>query len=180
MRTGKKRNVPKKQRGRCSGHCCACFYLPYSPDALEAAYMRWVKLHGKPGPDQVPVSMSNGLDAFNGASASLLIDIHLIYPMLIYLGEGDRLMPKQIREVTTERGEERHYYSCVHWDQRTGNCQIYEHRPQMCREYPYRDNGCNYAGCTWTKRKVKPMTVRERKELEAGELVQIGAKKKVR
>lgn len=38
------------------------------------------------------------------------------------------------------------WYTCKHWDQETKLCNIYISRPQMCRDYPYRD-ACN--NCGW-------------------------------
>ncbi len=36
-------------------------------------------------------------------------------------------------------------YTCNHFDWVNGLCSIYEQRPQMCREYPYRTD-CEYCG----------------------------------
>ena len=43
-------------------------------------------------------------------------------------------------------------YRCKHWDPETGDCTIYDIRPQMCRDYPGA-HGCNYAACTWHSRR---------------------------
>lgn len=39
-----------------------------------------------------------------------------------------------------------YYYDCRHL-RPNGDCAIYEHRPQMCREYP-KTGRCTKAGCT--------------------------------
>ena len=30
-----------------------------------------------------------------------------------------------------------HLFTCVHWDDRTRLCRVYDQRPKMCRDYPY-------------------------------------------
>lgn len=38
------------------------------------------------------------------------------------------------------------YHRCVYWDEQTRLCGAYEHRPDMCRRYPYGrecDHGCD-------------------------------------
>lgn len=39
-------------------------------------------------------------------------------------------------------------YDCTHFNPTTGRCTIYERRPAMCREYPYRGGSCKREGCT--------------------------------
>lgn len=40
---------------------------------------------------------------------------------------------------------EGHVYTCRHFDEGTRLCAIYEQRPEMCRDYPYgNDGGCEY------------------------------------
>lgn len=39
------------------------------------------------------------------------------------------------------------HYSCRHWDEDTRLCKIYEARPLMCSEYPYRGEPCVHEGC---------------------------------
>jgi Fe-S-cluster containining protein len=36
-------------------------------------------------------------------------------------------------------------YRCKHWNETTGLCGIYEDRPDMCRDYPYR-GACIHCG----------------------------------
>jgi Fe-S-cluster containining protein len=40
----------------------------------------------------------------------------------------------------------REYFRCIHWDEQTRLCGNYEHRPEMCRAYPYGEpceHGCD-------------------------------------
>lgn len=122
---------------RCSGHCCKRFTLPHDYETMKRAYEHWYAGHGD------FIGMSHGkLRPSDHPTKYNMMDIHLIYPMLIPLGtlketaEGD----------PTEN--ENHLYTCKHYDTNTGNCTIYEHRPSMCRDYPYK-RACNYKSCTW-------------------------------
>lgn len=56
--------------------------------------------------------------------------------------------PVEMRDV------DKQWYRCIHWDEETRLCKIYEDRPQMCRDYPgYRDGtACDY-GCDCTDRR---------------------------
>ena len=41
------------------------------------------------------------------------------------------------------------FYKCIYWNEKTRLCGAYEHRPQMCREYPYPWGSkveCNFHG----------------------------------
>lgn len=38
-------------------------------------------------------------------------------------------------------------YTCKYWDPNTGNCNNYQNRPTMCKDYPY-GNPCKIKGCT--------------------------------
>lgn len=110
---------------RCSGHCCESFTMPQSPERIWEMYKDW---------------QSRG-----GASGRLwpqLNDIHIIAPMLIYLGMVD-VDPADGMKLA----EPIHRYTCKHYDKETNGCSIYEFRPQMCRDYPY-GSRCRYEGCT--------------------------------
>ncbi len=100
----------------------------------------------------------------------LFQDIHLIAPMVTYLGKFDRTprAAKQINEhddiiLGGKYKQPKHYYSCKHFDPKAKLCTIYEMRPAMCRNYP---NGheCNYVGCTWLDNKAKKETPKKRRE----------------
>lgn len=115
---------------RCTGHCCQNFSLSWSPEELRDAYRRWQ-------------------DDLNDL-APIPIDIHLIYPMVFYLGD-DAPGVEHINEPVFSG----YRYRCKHWDPATRDCTIYEIRPQMCRDYPG-EAGCNYAACTWQSSRQKP------------------------
>lgn len=107
---------------RCTGGCCAVFWLPRDvPDTVadaefirdmrieltpEQASERWSKFVG----DEPPVGMKpNASDApvAGGRSA----------------------------------------YTCRHWDENTRLCTVYDQRPMLCRDYPYGQacsHGCDF------------------------------------
>lgn len=58
----------------------------------------------------------------------------------------DRHASAEVREQVLSRG---YYYTCRHYNRKTGDCMAYDRRPKMCREYPY-GRGCEYPGCTRT------------------------------
>ncbi len=41
-------------------------------------------------------------------------------------------------------------FTCRHWNSETKLCEIYEDRPDMCRDFPSED-GCGVAGCGFYK-----------------------------
>lgn len=132
---------------RCTGHCCQNFSLLWSPEALRDAYQRWL-------------AQASGGVSITKARASAYpfpIDIHLIYPMVEYLGDNAPEV-KHINPLPELADGKREYrYRCKHWDPATGDCTIYDIRPQMCRDYPG-EKGCNYVACTWTAERQKPKT----------------------
>lgn len=147
----KKRTKKTKRATRCMGHCCADFTLPYSPEELRSRYLAWRR-----GGD-TELRMGSTTSA---ARDPIPEDIHLIYPMLLHLGQfhspNDAYVnpPNPSVEATYSDHHPPHHYTCKHFDSETGNCGIYEIRPAMCRNYPYAST-CNYAGCTWRERKMK-------------------------
>ena len=48
-------------------------------------------------------------------------------------------------------------FTCRHFDTETNNCQIYDRRPGMCRNYPY-GKECSFPGCTYTTTATKEKT----------------------
>lgn len=97
--------------GRCSGHCCQHFTLPW-PD------------------DQLP----NILWAHKaGAVAWQDPEWLFIVNMTVPIHQHDPLY--------------RFTYTCRHFDQPSGNCTIYDDRPEMCRNYPY-GRRCEDPDCT--------------------------------
>jgi Fe-S-cluster containining protein len=95
--------------------------MQYSPKEIWEMYDRW--------------------KAETSGYRVLVSDIHIVAPMLSYLGES----LYDCDGLTLE--EPKHFYTCKHFDSTTGNCGIYEHRPLMCRDYPY-GNTCRYLDCT--------------------------------
>ncbi len=108
---------------RCTGHCCELITLPISPNGL-ADYV-----------------------AAGGKDGETLAD------MLIYVGYGP-VEPGRIKPEATAYYERmgalpvghQHWYRCRHL-QENGNCGNYEHRPGLCRGYPY-GRFCFETGCT--------------------------------
>lgn len=39
-----------------------------------------------------------------------------------------------------------YHYGCKNFDSETRLCKIHDHKPDMCRDYPY-ENLCKYKGC---------------------------------
>jgi Fe-S-cluster containining protein len=124
----------------CEGFCCDDIGLQISPDELQESYHAWLRETsiGKP-----PLSMEDISMAHNQKGLRLWNEIYLIYPMLEFLyhdhihpdGEIDFSKEKDIRII--------YHYRCKHHNKKTGDCDIYEERPMMCRTFP--DTGyCGY------------------------------------
>jgi len=131
--------IKSKLKPRCSGHCCENVCIPISPEQLKASFLK------RSAEDKARLSTSESW--WNNA----FIDIDLIYPMLRFKREqrvhedsGD--LNKSLAEKAS--GDGKYYvYSCVHYEKRTGNCGIYDIRPDMCKVHGL--NGCGYKGCTY-------------------------------
>lgn len=145
-----------RHHDRCSGHCCESFTLPIGPEALELSYRRWLgdgeslQMNGDPGGPRYQ-------------------DIHLIYPMVTYIGynaEGPELVNPTDDEILGRPRPKEHRYRCKHLDPATRDCTIYDIRPEMCRSYP-NGGSCDYANCTWDKVKAEPDTPEERERRKA-------------
>lgn len=115
---------------QCKGYCCDDFAVTISPDRMENSYHRWLKKGD--GFDHV------GLSPLSEVETRYYIDIHLIYPMLIFTHkdnihpDGDIIANKTI-----------YHYRCKHHNQKTKMCDIHEIRPMVCRTFP--NNGfCGY------------------------------------
>ena len=130
---------------RCTGHCCRDFTLPYSPDELWQSYNAFLAMRN----GEVPVQVG---DILYRSQPRIPQDIHLIAPMVTYLGHYDT---PASQNTVPEVMRLEHHYTCKHYDAATHNCTIYDIRPAMCREYPY-GHGCNYAACTWESQRRKP------------------------
>lgn len=140
-----------RRHDRCTGHCCEMFSLPLSPDELWGSYHQW-KSGG--------VSLAKN----DHSVARLFTDIHIIAPMVVYLGYSDKGAPRvnpSDEELQGKPKQKYHWYRCKHLDSKTRDCTIYEFRPAMCRNYPYASL-CQYAQCTWKEKKEKKETKRQR------------------
>lgn len=143
-----------KVTDRCTGHCCEMFILPYSPGDIWAMYRRW-----SVGGDAGALLMNDAEQLPNPQ------DIHLIAPMVEYLGAFDEppmkhIIPGDRQLLGKKLDPPGHYYRCKLFDQKKRTCTIYEFRPVMCRGYPY-GKPCNYAACTWKENKAKKETKKE-------------------
>lgn len=107
---------------RCTGHCCERFTLPYDYDTMQARLAD---------------------SRLETPKEPVITDIEIIAPMIIPLGE-EHWDPATGNDLD---GRTIHHYTCKNFNKSTGDCGIYEKRPQMCRDYPY-DRPCHYNGCT--------------------------------
>lgn len=137
---------------RCTGHCCTAFFLPIGPKQLQESYARWNK-----GTANDPLYK----DGITPESTTIFQDIHLVAPMVTYLGFFKKSPLKTVNpsdnEIIGKTDDGGHYYSCKHFDPRKRACTIYEIRPRMCHAYPY-GKKCKYDKCTWTGHKEKKLT----------------------
>lgn len=129
------------------GVCCNNIWLPLSPIELQNRYVIWL----------------TGAGDRNA-------EIHLVYPMLKWTGEGTEM------SVTSEEGTKhkvkKWHYRCVHVQELPEEtvegyktiCTIHAHRPDICRDYPFYGNSVIpesvtiYPGCVFedeSKRRQK-------------------------
>ena len=124
----------------CKGFCCDDIGLHASPQELQNSYHTWLNrvTTGKPPILTEDISMSN-----SPSGLRFWYEIYLIYPMLEFL-RVDNIHPDGEIDFT---GEDKikpiYHYKCKHHNKKTGDCDIYEERPMMCRTFP--DSGyCGY------------------------------------
>lgn len=127
---------------RCTGHCCKRFFLPCSPKELWEKYEDWIRFGGKLAEffREGTIMPPEPRQAITWAE-----DVWLIAPMvrLVQVLEPGDTNPINPSDPPSEyKG-----YSCVHL-QENGDCGIYEHRPGLCRRYPY-GQPCVYEECTY-------------------------------
>lgn len=108
---------------RCTGQCCQAFVVG---DCLTHAELK--AMHDE---------YLAGHDSGN--------QIELVYPMVISLGVRTvhPLTGKPISRPTE-------FFSCTHLS-KSGDCEIYDDRPRMCRRYPLEtvpSGQCEFPGCT--------------------------------
>ena len=65
-----------------------------------------------------------------------------------------------------------HTYTCKHFNTTTGNCENYENRPKMCRNFgtSFSDRlyGCGYTGCTMSCKSNNDIELDKAKEYDNG------------
>ncbi len=122
---------------RCTGHCCRRITIPYSPDDMKKAYNAWY----------------SGREHFYDRSRnkkSVPKDIHLLFPMLKFLGwSTSHSASGKLPEWYEPDGKTKLWpvYSCKHFDSKEKLCTIYDQRPRMCSSYPD-GKQCKFRGCT--------------------------------
>lgn len=125
----------------CKGFCCDDIGLSTAPHELKNSYHKWLQ-DGKTGGLNIGMSVKEN-------EVKKYVDIHLMYPMLVFMFQ-DNIHPDG--DIITNKSNIVYHYYCKHHNKKTGNCDIYEERPMMCRTFP--DNGfCGY-------RKVKDKAVK--------------------
>ena len=80
--------------------------------------------------------------------------------------EGKQLGAMLIPLEAAEENSTYWWYTCKHL-RPSGDCAIYETRPEMCSKYPY-GHKCRYPGCTWDEAKSLPDELNEKVIKEAG------------
>jgi len=117
---------------RCTGHCCEKFTLPYTPSELRKIYE------------------GRGKGEIGGAT----VDIDWKEAQQIIL------MVKSIMNDYTPKNPR--LYTCRNFDVTTRNCKIYDHRPRMCRNFPY-GKKCPNKECTLKYEKTPTIGFTEKK-----------------
>lgn len=137
-------DLNKEINHKCGGQCCRRFTLAISLKELECAYWKWMSESDNAR------AISKTHDPRWEDSTRTFEDIHLIYPMVVYLG-AFKWYPSSPNEATEV---DVYHYSCKHLDEKTGLCTVYNIRPMMCRAYPY-GGECQYPGCSAGKKRKK-------------------------
>ena len=125
--------------GRCTGHCCSGFTLPYPHTYfIEAA---WFALEY----EVLPLIVSHARQAHDIAHAHnkhrIIVDGVFIAHMIVPV-QAEEARTKYINPIQADL----HFFKCRHL--KNGNCSVYEQRPNMCRNFPY-GSPCPFKGCTW-------------------------------
>ncbi|KKK79505.1 hypothetical protein LCGC14_2832790, partial [marine sediment metagenome] len=112
------------ETARCTGHCCREFPLPFGPEKLKEQCRR------------------NGQR--NDITKAPVLDGDVIADMVVYRGFRRWSCDNIAEELQAQ--SEMHFYTCRHFDKESGDCAIYETRPRMCKDYPYRGT-CGHSDC---------------------------------
>lgn len=107
---------------RCTGRCCQAFHIHRSLDDIAAM----ARADGSP------------YAAEHSKLAAMLLPIERVDDCAPAIG--------RVSGGTVAHGW---WYTCRHYDDLTSNCDAYEDRPDMCRDYPY-GRRCEFARCTWS------------------------------
>lgn len=106
----------------CTGVCCRRFFLPHDkrslPDGLGAARLR---------------------------SQGFRLGLNTVWFPDDIVAWGNLL--EFIEPYETADGRPGGFWRCRAWDEATGLCRIYEHRPKACADYPY-GGACEHCGGT--------------------------------
>ena len=80
-------------------------------------------------------------------------------------GEMDETMRKELIVVSEMLVHiESAWYTCKYFNDKTRNCDNYENRPKMCRDYPY-GKSCKIFDCSWSHVRDKDGLSEDEKEL---------------
>lgn len=130
---------------KCGGKCCQRFMINgQTKGSLRESYNMWVARGVTSDHGLTKASNSHNRDGYLTSYTlhPIYADIHLIYPMLIDLGEHN-WEPWNPRIKKKSKVQ---HWGCKHYDKKKGLCEIYDIRPQMCRSYPG-PRGCLFEGC---------------------------------
>jgi len=122
----------------CKGFCCDDFAVSVSPSEMDNSYHNWVRIMAEKGSkESEPIEMLG-----SRVNTKFFDGIHLTYPMLVFTHQ-DNIHP----DGDIKHNETVYHYKCKHHNKKTGDCDIYEIRPNVCRTYP--NNGfCGYKKVT--------------------------------
>jgi Fe-S-cluster containining protein len=125
---------------RCTGDCCRAFVLNASPEELRtwsAAHLRSALAAGRP-------LIHSEREQWFIATMLIPLDLENLPEDAV-----KAMGPKAVEEA---RAGNHVLYTCKHLNRETGDCSVYDDRPNMCRIYP--DNGfaphggCGFPNCT--------------------------------
>lgn len=128
---------------RCTGHCCRAIGVGSSPEQLNEAQLL-MQLETEMDRDSQARKLLDLYVTDQGHThESWVAEVLMVTTMLVPMGIQSRKNP-----VTGTQGTmDRHWYTCVYFDEDSGDCTVYEDRPLLCRNYPY-GGACDEPDCT--------------------------------
>jgi Fe-S-cluster containining protein len=114
--------ISVQELSRCTGHCCRRLFVHAIAERFDFSLAKFREV----------------------IAADLAADPARVPRDYVFV--ADMLIPTGERVGPGERSLE--WYACRHFDEKTGDCTVYDQRPKMCSEYPYRGGTCGAAGCT--------------------------------